>query len=80
LLIHIPVSLDNTTGTLNISKPVVLENATIGDVDLSSPLPNQNLGNQIVVPSLQVGGTMMANDIILGNNGAIKIISDSSGT
>ena len=74
-----PVSLNYTTGTLSISKPVVLENATIGDVDLISPLPNPNLGNQLVVPSLQVGGTMMANDIILGNNGTTKFISDNTG-
>ena len=64
-----PFSLDYATGTLSISKPVVLENATIGDADLISPLPNPNLGNQLVVPSLQVGGTMMANDIILGSDG-----------
>ena len=75
-----PSSLDYTTGTLNISKPVVLENATIGDADLISPLPNPNLGNQLVVPSLQVGGTMMANDIILGSNGTTKLISDNTGT
>ena len=75
-----PFSLDNATGTLSISKPVVLETATIGDADLISPLPNPNLGNQLVVPSLQVGGTMMANDIILGTNGTTKLISDNTGT
>ena len=75
-----PFSLDNTTGTLSISKPVVLETATIGDTDLISPLPNPNLGNQLVVPSLQVGGTMIANDIILGTNGTTKLISDNTGT
>ena len=75
-----PFSLGYTTGTLSTSKPVVLETATIGDADLISPLPNPNLGNQLVVPSLQVGGTMMANDIILGTNGTTKLISDNTGT
>ena len=68
-----PLSFEN--GSLTIEA-----NATIGDLSLVSLLPNPNLSNQIVIPQLLVGGTMMANDIILGNNGTTDLISDSTGT
>jgi len=68
-----PLSFDG--GSLTI-----VGNATIGDLSQLSLLPNPNLSNQIVIPQLTVGGTMMANDIILGDNGITKLISDVSGT
>jgi hypothetical protein len=49
-----------------MNKPVYLSNATVGDVELITLLPNPNLDNQLVFTQLQVGGSMMANDIILG--------------
>jgi hypothetical protein len=67
-----PLSFDN--GSLTIDA-----NATIGDLSLISLLANPNLGNQLVLPQLAVGGTMMANDIILGS-GVTKLISDNTGT
>ena len=75
-----PLVFDYDTDTLKLNKPAIFTTGTFGDEDLITPLPNPNLGNQLVVPSLQVGGTMMANDIILGSNGTTKLISDSSGT
>ena len=68
-----PLSFDN--GSLTIEA-----NATIGDLSLVSLLPNPNLNNQFVLPQLVVGGTMMANDIILGNDGTTSLISNSTGT
>ena len=68
-----PLSFDN--GSLTIEA-----NATIGDLSLLSLLPNPNLSNQLVLPQLAVGGTMMANDINLGDDGTTNLISNSAGT
>jgi hypothetical protein len=32
------------------------------------------------LPTVQIGGTMMANDVILGSSGTTKFISDGTGT
>ena len=71
---------DYDTDTLKLNKPAIFTTGNFGDEDLITPLPNPNLNNMFVVPSLQVGGTMMANDIILGSNGTTKLISDNTGT
>ena len=75
-----PLVFDYDTYTLKLNKPAIFTTGTFGDEDLITPLPNPNLGNQLVVPSLQVGGSMMANDIILGSSGITKLISDNTGT
>ena len=75
-----PLVFDYDTDTLKLNKPAIFTTGTFGDVDLITPLPNPNLDNQLVVPSLQVGGSMMANDIILGSSGITKLISDNTGT
>ena len=59
---------------------MVLDNATIGYLDQITLLPNPNLDNQLVLPQLGVGGTIMANDIILGNSGVTQFISHTMGT
>jgi hypothetical protein len=38
------------------------------------------MNNDLVIPALQIGGTMLANDIILGSSGITKFISDYTGT
>ena len=68
-----PLSFDN--GSLTIAA-----NATIGDLSLTSLLPDPNLDNQFVLPQLTVGGSIMGNDIILGNEGTTNLISNSTGT
>ena len=68
-----PISFED--GSLTISGIT-----TMGNRDLISMLPNPNLENQLVLPQLQVGGTVMANDIILGSDGITKLISDNTGT
>ena len=75
-----PLVFDYDTDTWKLNKPAIFTTGTVGDEDLITPLPNPNLGNQLVVPSLQVGGSMMANDIILGSSGVTKLISDNTGT
>ena len=74
-----PLVFDYDTDTLKLNKPAIFTTGTFGDVDLITPLPNPNLGNQLVVPSLQVGGSFMATDIILGS-GVTKLISDNTET
>ena len=61
-----PLSFDN--GSLTIAA-----NATIGDLSLISLLPDPNLDNQFVLPQLTVGGSIMGNDIILGNEGTTNL-------
>ena len=68
-----PISFED--GSLTISGIT-----TMGNSDLISMLPNPNLENQLVLPQLQVRGTVMANDIILGSDGITKLISDNTGT
>ena len=71
----------NASGSLSINAPVEnSQNATFGDINLITPLPNPNMNGDLVLPVVQVGGTLMATDIILGNNGSTKLISDSTGT
>jgi hypothetical protein len=52
-------------GNLSIGAPIENSSlATFGNQDIITPLPNPNLNNDLVFPQLQVGGTIMANDII----------------
>ena len=69
-------------GKLNIGAPIEKKTllATFGYTGLITQLPNPNLNNELVLPQLQVGGTMMANDLFLGSNGTTKFISDGTGT
>jgi hypothetical protein len=55
-----PFSTDETGGI------IIPANVTFGDSTLITPLPNPNLNNQLVLSQIQVGGTVLANDIILG--------------
>ena len=74
-----PLVFDYDTDTLKLNKAAVFPSGTFGDEDSITPLPNPNLGNQLVVPSLQVGGSFMATDIILGS-GVTRLLSDNTGT
>ena len=77
-----PFSLDPNTGTISLKIPTTFDGVitSFGNLELITPLPNPNLNNQLIIPTVQVGGTLMATDVVLGNTGTTNLISDSTGT
>ena len=68
-----PLSQDPNTGIITLSTSLEVSNlATFGNQNIITPLPNPNMNGELVLPIVQVGGTLMATDIILGNNGTTK--------
>ena len=75
-----PFSFNSSQSSIINASTIYQGLQAFGDPTLITPLPNPNISNQTVLPTVEIGGTLMGTDFIFGQSGTTNILSDNTGT